>query len=135
MNNSILLVDDDAELLKALAKVLEKDGYAVVAKPDARSAMQHITESKQRFDLVITDVFMPRMSGTAFLAAFKAAFPAVPVIVITAFGDWDTYQQALRDGAFAYLNKPLDRAELRATIRRALARPPPGPPAPPSPEH
>ena len=120
MNASILLVDDDAELLKALAKVLEKEGYAVVAKPDALSAMRHVNESKQRFDLVITDVFMPGMSGIAFLSKIKAAFPGVPVIVIAAFGDWDNYAQALREGAAAYLNKPLKKRELLATVRRAL---------------
>ncbi len=121
---AILLVDDDVELLKALTKVLEKEGYAVVAQPEALSAMRHVNETKAQFDLVITDVSMPGLSGTAFLAAIKKALPAVPVIIITAFGDWGSYMDALRNGAFAYLNKPLERTELINTIRRALAHRP-----------
>jgi DNA-binding NtrC family response regulator len=117
---SILLVDDDVELLKALAKVLEKEGYEVGAYPDARLAIQFINETKKRFDLVITDVSMPGMKGTTFLAAVKTAFPSVPVIIITAFGDWGQYMEALREGAYEYLSKPLDKADLLAAVARAL---------------
>jgi DNA-binding NtrC family response regulator len=117
---SILLVDDDVEVLKALTKVLEKEGYEVGAYPDARLAIQFINETKKRFDLVITDVSMPGMKGTAFLAAVKTAFPSVPVILITAFGDWGEYMLALREGAYEYLSKPLDKAELLDAVSRAL---------------
>ena len=117
---TILLVDDDVELLKALSKVLEKDGYAIVAMPDANSAMRHVNQTKQRFDLVITDVSMPGMKGTSLLAAFKTAFPKTPVIVITAFADWGQYMDALREGAFEYLYKPIDKTDLLAAVRRAL---------------
>jgi DNA-binding NtrC family response regulator len=118
---SILLVDDDAELLKALTKVLEKEGYEVLAHQDAQSAMNFVNASKKKFDLVITDVSMPGVRGTTFLAAVKSAFPRVPVIIITAFGDWGQYMDAVRNGAYEYLSKPLDKAELLATVRRALA--------------
>jgi DNA-binding NtrC family response regulator len=117
---SILLVDDDVEVLKALTKVLEKEGYEVGAYPDARLAIQFINETKKRFNLVITDVSMPGMKGTAFLAAVKTAFPSVPVILITAFGDWGEYMVALREGAYEYLSKPLDKAELLDAVSRAL---------------
>jgi DNA-binding NtrC family response regulator len=118
---AILLVDDDVELLKALAKVLEKEGYRVTAKPDAHSAMEYVNTAHLRPDLVITDVSMPGMTGTEFLAAIKNAFPTLPVIIITAFGEWDQYMDALRNGAFAYLSKPIDKSELLATVQRALA--------------
>jgi DNA-binding NtrC family response regulator len=118
---SILLVDDDAEVLKAFAKVLEKEGYEVVPQPDAGSAMRYVNETKRCFDLVITDVSMPGMKGTSFLTAIKTAFPKTPVIIITAFGDWGQYMDALRGGAYEFLNKPLDKNELLATVRRALA--------------
>ncbi len=116
----ILLVDDDTELLKALTKVLEKENYEVVAQPDAVSAIKLVNSSQQKFDLVITDVSMPGMKGTTFLAAVKTAFPAVPVIVITGFGDWGQYMEALREGAFEYLSKPLDKSALLSTVQRAL---------------
>ena len=119
---AILLVDDDVEVLKALKKVLEKDGFEVIAHSDAPSAMRYINETKRRFDLAITDVSMPVMSGTMFLSAMKAAFPKVPVIVITAFGNWGQYMDAMREGATEYLSKPLDKTELLAAVRRALSR-------------
>lgn len=117
---SILLVDDNVELLTALTKVLEKAGYEVAAHLNANAAMQYINQTKKRFDVVITDVSMPGMKGTSFLSAVKTAFPDVPVIVITAFGDWGQYMEALREGAFEYLYKPLDKTELLAVVRRAL---------------
>lgn len=122
-----MLVDDDVELLKALTKVLEKESYAVVALPDANTAVRHVNTTKQRFDLVITDVSMPGMKGTSLLSAFKTAFPKIPVILITAFADWGQYMDALREGAFEYLYKPIDKCDLLATVRRALAtgKPPP----------
>ena len=118
---SILLVDDDAELLKALMKVLEKEGYTVLPMPDANSAVRHVNTTKQRFDLVITDVSMPGLSGTSLLAAFKTAFPKTPVIIITAFADWGQYMNALREGAFEYLYKPVEKDQLLAAVQRALA--------------
>jgi DNA-binding NtrC family response regulator len=117
---TILLVDDDVELLKALTKVLEKENYSVVAEPDAASAVKYINSTQKKFDLVLTDVSMPGMKGTAFLTAVKTAFPRIPVIMITAFGDWGQYMDAVRNGAFEYLSKPLDKAELLAAVRRAL---------------
>jgi DNA-binding NtrC family response regulator len=118
---SILLVDDDAELLKALTKVLEKDGYTVVPMPDGNSAVRYVNSTKQRFDLVITDVSMPGMSGTSLLTAFKTAFPQVPVIIMTAFADWGNYMEALREGAYEYLYKPVEKDQLLAAVQRALA--------------
>ena len=121
---SILLVDDDAELLTALTKVLEKDGYDVVPQSSANAAFQFITESHRRFDLVITDVSMPGMSGLVFLSAIKTALPNVPVVVITAYGDWGQYMEAMREGACEYLTKPVDKTELLAAIRRSLSAAP-----------
>ena len=118
---TILLVDDDVELLRALTKVLEKEGYQVFAHNSAGGAIRFVNESKQRFDLVVTDVSMPGMKGTTFLSAVKTAFPAMPVIIITAFGDWGQYMETLRNGACEYLNKPLDKDQLLGAIRRALA--------------
>ena len=117
---TILLVDDDVEVLRALTKVLEKDGFTVLAQQSANAAIRFVNESKQRFDLVITDVSMPGMRGTTFLSAVKTAFPNVPVIIITAFGDWGQYMDTLRNGASDYLYKPLDKDLFLASVHRAL---------------
>lgn len=118
--SSILLVDDDTELLKALTKVLEKEGYKVLALASGNAAIQHINATRQQFDLVITDVSMPGMRGTALLSAFKTAYPRTPVIIITAFGDWGQYMDALKSGAYEYLSKPIEKTDLLAVVRRAL---------------
>ena len=118
---TILLVDDDVEVLKALTKVLEKRGYGVLPYSDAQSAMETINRTKQSFDLVVTDVSMPKVNGGSFLGALKDAFPKVPVIVITAFGDWGQYMKMLQDGAYEYLSKPIEKDQLLAVISRALA--------------
>jgi DNA-binding NtrC family response regulator len=119
-NESILIVDDDVELLAALTRILNKQGYIAAGATSAGVAMDYVTSGKQRFDLIITDLSMPGINGLAFLTAIKKSMPQVPVIVLTAFGDWDTYAESLRLGAFAYLNKPIDRHQLLNTVRRAL---------------
>lgn len=119
-NESILIVDDDIELLAALTRVLSKQGFIVAGATSAGVAMDYVTGGRQGFDVIITDLSMPGINGLEFLSAVKTAFPRVPVIVVTAFGEWDTYAESLRLGAFAYLNKPIDRHQLLNTVRRAL---------------
>ncbi|MBM3858240.1 MAG: response regulator [Verrucomicrobia bacterium] len=133
MNNpqSILVVDDDAEMLKALTFALEKEGYAVTGQPSADSALSSLRGDTPRFDLVITDIAMPGMTGLPFLTALKKAFPAMPVILITAYGDWEQYRNALGEGAFEFLCKPIDKTQLLACVRRALGGEPPAPSATP----
>lgn len=128
MNESrfILIVDDDVEMLRALRFALEREGYVVTAHATAHSALQLLQTPTARFDLVITDVSMPGMTGLSFLTAVKTAFPSLPVIVITAFGDWGQYARALREGAFEFLSKPIEKAELLACVRRALQTTPSG---------
>jgi len=119
-HGTIVLVDDDVELLKALTKVLEKSGYEVLPQPNANSAMDFINRTQKGFDVVISDVSMPGASGADFLRRLKTAFPRVPVIMITGFGDWGQYMNMLRDGAYEYLSKPTDKKQLLATVQRAL---------------
>lgn len=122
MAHRILLVDDNAELLLALTKILEKEGYVITAKPDAESALDYLRHAPQKPDLVISDVSMPGLKGTDLLTTVARDWPQLPVILITAFGEWDQYMEALRAGAFAYLPKPIDKTELLATVGRALSR-------------
>jgi len=120
---SILLVDDDAEVRKALMKILEREGYHVVPQANANDAVRFLGDNNRKLDLVITDVSMPGMRGTTFLTVLKTAYPDLPVIVITAFGDWGQYDEVLRGGASEYLSKPFDKEELLITVRHALAHP------------
>lgn len=115
----LLVVEDDPEMRDLLRKVLEKEGYAVSVAPGTREAIASLSEA--RFDLVVTDLVMPGNGGLEILRIIREGNPAFPVIIITAFGDWGSYSQALEMGAAAFISKPLRMAELIAAIHAALA--------------
>ena len=117
---AILVVDDDSEHTQALAKVFERAGYRVNTAGDGQEALALLT--KQPFDLVITDLRMPGKSGLELLRSFRAACPDLAVVILTAFGEWTTYMEAMDSGAVDYLTKPARREDILAVARKALAR-------------
>jgi two-component system OmpR family response regulator len=119
MSAHLLIVEDDPEMLDLLRKVLEKEGYRVSLAADSHEAKAWL--SKITFDLVVTDMVMPDNGGLELLRAIRAGQPELPVIIITAFGDWGTYSRALELGAAAFISKPLKMAELSTAIHAALA--------------
>ena len=128
IRGDILLVDDDPGFLAALAKTMTKHGQVVTTAADVADALEAIKSRRQQFDLVITDLSMPKISGISLLTALRSTFPEVKVIVITAFGDQTAQTEALREGAFAFLEKPLDLEAFLGVIQRALKmRRPPSP--------
>jgi DNA-binding NtrC family response regulator len=116
----IMLVDDDPGFLTALTKTLAKHGYAVTTAADAAGAVEEMIGRKQMFDLVITDLSMPKINGLTVLSAVKTAFPSVEVIVVTAFGDEETQEKAMRQGALAFIHKPLNSKEFFSLIDHAI---------------
>jgi DNA-binding response OmpR family regulator len=116
----VLLVDDDPSHNQAMAKILEQAGYCVCAAGNGEEAL--VLFSGRPFDLVITDLQMPRQSGLELLRSIRAQDPQVAVVVLTAFGEWTTYVQAMDSGAVDYMNKPVRREDILLTIRKALAR-------------
>ena len=117
----ILIIDDDQAMLRALTKVLAGEGGRVKSACWAGEAMDHLTDKSSRFDLVITDLRMPILGGEIILRAVKNALPRVPVIVISAFGNPDLKAECLRNGAAAFLEKPLETPELLEAVDSALA--------------
>jgi two-component system nitrogen regulation response regulator GlnG len=122
MNNqpTILVVDDDRAFLLALHTTLSRQGYAVLSATNAGAAVDYITNGRQRFDVIVTDLNMPGIDGVRLLRLIKKSFPDVPVIVVTAFGELDSYAEAIGHGAFAYLNKPIDKQSFVGVIEQAL---------------
>lgn len=118
---SILVIDDDAGMLRALNKVLSGEGAVVTSAGYAGEAMEHLTGWSERFDVIITDLRMPIVGGQAILSAVAVAFPQVPVIVITAFGNPEVKAQCMQQGAAAFLEKPLDTPQLLQAIESAFA--------------
>jgi DNA-binding NtrC family response regulator len=122
-NKSVLVVDDDPGMLRAMTKVLASEGMQVTGVSDPVVVVKKLADSENRFDLLITDLRMPMFSGRGVLA-LASALPELPVIIITAFGGPDIQAQALRLGAFAFLEKPVAAPQLIDVVRRALARSP-----------
>jgi two-component system response regulator GlrR len=115
---SLLLVDDDPDLLRLLAIRLKANGYAVTAVDSGRRALAAIAASRP--DLVLTDLRMEAMDGMALFQEIQAAYPGLPVIILTAHGTIPDAVAAVKRGVFGYLTKPYDPEELLAHIERAL---------------
>jgi DNA-binding NtrC family response regulator len=118
---SVLVVDDDAGMLRALDRVLTNQGWQVTCARWIDEAMEHLARQHGQFSLIITDLRMPVVSGKTILSAVNTAFPRIPVIIITAFGSPETKAECLRQGAAAFLEKPLDSTQLLAAIDAARA--------------
>lgn len=119
-NKSILIVDDDVGMLRALDKVLTRAGAAVTTAQNAGDAVEILTRRQISYDMVITDLRMPFVTGLTVVYAIRKIFPHLPVIVLTAFGSPDVKVESLRQGAAAILEKPLDTVELLAAIEAAF---------------
>ncbi len=122
---SILLVDDDADLLRLMTMRLTAAGHAVQAVSSAEAALAHLAVRLPA--LVITDVRLPGLDGLALFDELRASHPSLPVILLTAHGNIPDAVEATTRGAHAYLTKPFDGKELLAKINQALLVNAPGP--------
>jgi DNA-binding NtrC family response regulator len=120
---SILIIDDDAAMLRALNKVLSGEGAVVASASWAGEIMERLADNQGHFDLIITDLRMPILNGRSVLGAVKAALPDVPVIVMTAFGSPEIEAECREKGAAAFLEKPLDTPQLLAALERVFSTP------------
>ncbi len=116
----ILVVEDDPEMRALLRDELSDEGHGVILAEDGTEAASKI--GHEAFDLVITDMRMPKAGGLELLAVVKQACPDMPVILITAFGDWPTLIEAYEKGAVDYINKPFKMRDLKNSIRKALQK-------------
>lgn len=121
MDETILLVDDEKELLAVLSETLKNEGYKVETAKDGIDAMEQFYRIKP--SLVITDVKMPRKNGLELLKDIKSSTMSVEVIVLTGYSDEITAIDCLHNGAYDYLCKPLEDIEiLLTTVERALEK-------------
>jgi two-component system, response regulator, stage 0 sporulation protein F len=110
----ILVVDDEENTRIALTRLLSREGYEVQTAANGLEALNALRRNPA--ELIITDLNMPEMNGLAFLRELNREYPASNVIMITAFGEVESYLEALNLGAFEYLNKPLRLEELRKVM-------------------
>ena len=117
---SILVVDDEKSQREILELILSEEGYDVTTAASGEAALKFAKE--RRFDLALTDLKMTGMDGIELLQHLLAYDSSIIVILLTAHGSIESAKEALRRGAFDYLEKPYDKAALLETINRALDR-------------
>ncbi len=115
---SLLLVDDDPDLLRLLTIRLKANNYDVTAVDNAQRALANIAASRP--DLVLTDLRMEGMDGMALFDEIQASYPGLPVIILTAHGTIPDAVGAVKRGVFGYLTKPYDAEDLLQHVERAL---------------
>ncbi len=115
--SKILVVDDNKEFCKNVTDILEMRGYEVMTAHDGFQGLEMVKQDG--FDLVLMDIRMPAMNGVETFKRLKEIAPETRVIMVTAFAVEDLIREALREGAYGILNKPLDFDELFELINQA----------------
>jgi DNA-binding NtrC family response regulator len=118
LTGRILVVDDDPHFLRVLARILSGENFLVTSAAAACDALELLKSAQ--FDLVISDLRMPECDGLNFLESLRQSGNSVPVIILTAYGEVDTYLAAMNAGATEYLNKPMESDELLRIVRSCL---------------
>lgn len=119
----VLIVDDEPNIRLTLRTMLESAGIVVEEAADGASALAAFLRAP--FDAVVLDLRMPGMDGLEVLRRLRAHHPSVPVVVVTAHGTVDAAVEAMKDGAYDFLQKPFDPVQIRDVVRRMLRGEPP----------
>src|ERR1043165_3445257 len=114
----ILVADDEQNLRRVLVAMLRRDGHEVVQAASGVEAIDRLAE----VDIVITDLRMPGADGMEVLRTASKSFPQVPVIMITAYGSVGQAVEAIKAGAFDYIEKPFEQDSIRAIVEKAIGQ-------------
>jgi CheY-like chemotaxis protein/anti-sigma regulatory factor (Ser/Thr protein kinase) len=118
----VLVVDDDPQMCRFLSKLLGSKGYSVVTADDGVEALEKLQQ--EEFELILTDVWMPRMNGLELLSRLQTR-PAHPrAVVMTAYDTPDTLLRAVKEQAYSYITKPFEPQALLDSVQDAFAAPP-----------
>lgn len=117
----LLLAEDDDALRALLLRALRREGYTVIEASDGQQLLDLASAAASRPDLVVSDVQMPRLSGTDALRKLRRTGLACPVIFITAFGVSDAHRDVVALGDCTIMEKPVDLIELTTLVRERLA--------------
>jgi DNA-binding response OmpR family regulator len=121
----VLLVDDDADVRRTVGDMLRRSGYEVLTAENGGSALAALQPGG--VDLVIADRRMPGMDGMALARRIRERSPGLPVVILTGYGDLESYLCAMGLGVLRYVGKPIGLRELQRTVREALAEAMSGP--------
>jgi len=116
----VLIVDDEESMRDFLSIMLHREGYQVDTAVDGAQAVVHLRDHS--YDLVISDIKMPRMTGLELLSHIKDRTPETVVLMVTAFSSTDEAVEAMKQGAYDYITKPFKNEEIRLIVKNALER-------------
>ncbi len=116
----ILIVDDETNIRHSLQKVLEREGYSVRVAATAEEALELL--KKRKFQVVLSDQKLPGMSGLDLLRKIKEMNPATEVVLITGYGTVETAVEAMKEGAYDFINKPFKRIMITKAVAKALEK-------------
>jgi len=120
LNESILVVDDDADVRKTLSSILFEEGYSVETVENGKQATK--VSEKSRFDVALIDIKLPDMEGTELLHRLKEKQPHIVMIIITGFPTLENAMKTVNEGADGYILKPYDVQKLLEMIRKHLKK-------------
>jgi len=121
-NEHILLVDDELQIIDVQKQILEKLGYTVTAITSGLEALEVFQSDQNSFDMIITDMTMPKMTGDKLIQQIKKIRPDIPVVLCTGFSKQIDKAKASDLGIDAFILKPVDKTELAETLRKLLDR-------------
>lgn len=119
-NETILVVDDEPSICKFAERILEMQGYSVVTETDSRNALSLFTESPAKFDLVITDMSMPKLSGDSLAEEISTINPETPIILVTGYSRQISVERLKEININKMLHKPYERGDLLEAVRTTL---------------
>src|SRR5215510_160286 len=117
---TVLIVDDEPSNVASLEKIFQREGMRVLTADNAKAALD--LARAHRVQVVLTDLMMPGVSGIELLRALKQASPDTEVVMMTAYGTVETAVQAMREGAYDFVEKPLKRMTIVKSVRKAAER-------------
>ena len=116
----VLVVDDEESIVQSLSRIFNREGHQVLAATDSRKGLDLLRG--QSVNVLVTDLVMPGMDGMELLKAVKAISPETEVVMMTAHGTVDNAVEAMKQGAYDFVTKPLKRAHMVGVVRRALEK-------------
>jgi len=119
-NERILFVDDEEPIVEIAGKILERLGYKVTGTTLPHEALDLLRSSPNQFDIVVTDLTMPKMTGDKLVGEILKIRPDMPIALCTGFTEKMTYERAEKLGIAAYLGKPYQGRDLAMTVRKVL---------------
>jgi DNA-binding NtrC family response regulator len=117
---TVLVVDDEQSILDSLSRIFGREGHEVLIAPDAKQGLDLLR--RRPVNVLVTDLIMPGMTGTDLLKAAKEVAPETEVVMMTAYGTVENAVEAMKQGAYDFVTKPLKRAHIVGVVRRALEK-------------